>query len=81
MSESLPIQIIDRISVATTDSPIAVFRCNTPRKLNAVFFNTIGTRKLIGNDQYIGTFDRTDDMRGILATLDHCVRLQLKANL
>jgi len=62
--------IIDRIKVATVLSPIAVFKETNDEAievLNAVFADTVETRKRIANNYYgyIGTFDRTMNMADI----------------
>ena len=48
-----------RLDVASHDSPIAIFKTNTPGHVNAVFANTVATRRLINakcND-LIGVYD------------------------
>ena len=53
--------ILDRILIATPDSPIAVFynRQKGSSNLVAVFGSTILTRKLVAEDEFVGMFDRT----------------------
>lgn len=55
---------MDRIAFASEDSPIAVFRCNIPGKVNAMFANSIGVQERIRNKDpmligiYHGTMKR-----------------------
>ena len=59
--------VIDRIKVASPESPIAVFfeRTNSGTQLNAMFYNSINTRRRIEIDEkrLIGVFDRRDTER------------------
>ena len=41
---------MERIAFATEDSGIAVFRCNTPGRVNAMFANCIGVQERIQNN-------------------------------
>ena len=64
MSISTVDMIIGRIKLATAESPISVFRCHVPGRLNAVFSNTVLTRKMVasGGYGYVGTFTRDDNL-------------------
>jgi len=65
--------IIGRIKTATVLSPIAVFKARSilGDELNAVFADTVKTREKIeaGDENYIGTFDRTMDMFEVRSVL------------
>ncbi len=58
MSESTLTRLVARI--ISSDTPIAVFKVNSPDALNGMFADTIGTQKMINDNHpdYIGTFDR-----------------------
>ena len=43
MSNMNVTHILERIDLATPESPIAVFRCGAPGTLNAVFAKTVRT--------------------------------------
>jgi hypothetical protein len=54
-----PLMILNRIQSASKRSPIAVFRCNIPEKLNAVFADTAVSAKQIENDdRLVGVYHR-----------------------
>lgn len=66
--------ILDRISVATPESPIAVFRHVQNEKIvfSAIFADTIKSRKLLAKkpSNLVGVFDRThepDDIKRALS--------------
>ncbi len=67
--------IMSRIDVANPASPIAVFECGKRDSLNAVFADTVETRRWIkrGKDYFgynlIGVFDRYMEPEGIIETL------------
>ena len=64
MSVSTIDVIIGRIQSATSESAIAVFSCDKANCLNAVFANTVASRKLISNGlnlDLVGVFDKTMD--------------------
>ncbi|MGB4498520.1 MAG: hypothetical protein WBI40_07465 [Methylococcaceae bacterium] len=77
MSESIISVIMDRISVASEISPIAVFKSTSSKKdsdfpkLNAVFANTVQTQFLIKNElgEFIGVFTKNDDKEKVKSTL------------
>lgn len=64
-------EVMGRIRGAEKCSQIAVFRGDSPASFNAVFANTIRSRRLIeSNDPaLIGVFDSSMDLRGIEALL------------
>ena len=76
MSESNLQQVMTRISGATPESQIAVFRTGHPEKLNAVFSSTVVTQKMISDKdhKFIGTYDRTMDLQKIKRTLSGYVQ-------
>lgn len=41
---------MERIAFATEESPIAVFRCNIPGRVNAMFANSVGVQERIQNN-------------------------------
>ena len=61
MSHGTLQQVMVRIKGATPDSQIAVFRCDEPENLNAVFAATVITRRMIdeGHRDLIGVYDGT----------------------
>lgn len=62
---------MERIAFATEDSPIAVFRCNIPGRVNAMFANSIGVQERIRNkDQMlIGAYNGLMKKRHIVKEL------------
>lgn len=61
MSYDTPYTIINRIKLATHESPIAVFQCEKEGKLDAMFANTVFTKKRINKGYgFIGKFHRGD---------------------
>lgn len=56
-----------RIEFAETDSPIAVFKCNVPGHVNALFAATIRTQDRINlaGSNLIGVFDMSMNQRHI----------------
>lgn len=71
MSVSTLQNILLRVRDAAPESPIAVFRCDKPGHLDAVFAATLTTRRLIANGVpgLIGVFDRTMPEREVAAQL------------
>jgi hypothetical protein len=65
-----------RIKGATPDSQIAVFRCDEPENLNAVFAATVITRRMIdeGHRDLIGVYDGTMNLGDIERELRSHVR-------
>ncbi len=63
MSFSTLSNILLRIKYAEPGSPIAVFSCPQPGRLNAVFANTVITQNLIRRQDptLIGVFDGTEE--------------------
>ena len=75
MSEMAVKHLMERIRNTRRDSPVAIFLCDTPKKLDCAFANTITTqdRILHKDPRYIGTFhgqheSRTDSVLSILET-------------
>lgn len=59
--------VMARINGAAKNSPIAVFMCPEPKKLNAVFANTVKTAGMIRDQHpdFVGVFDCDADMEKV----------------
>ncbi len=76
MSVSTIEQTMERIAFATPESPIAVFRCNIPGHVNAMFAASIGVQERIaqGDPTLIGVFDGMMKRRHIQKLLEQAAR-------
>ena len=65
-----------RIAFARVESPIAVFTCNVPGHVNAMFAATVKTQERIerGDPTLLGVFDASMNMRHIRAQLQQAAR-------
>lgn len=62
--------IIGRIKSASAESPIAVFLCNKPLCLDAVFADTAESkRKIQAKEGLVGVYDKTMDIQAIATEL------------
>ena len=71
MTQSTLKHAMVRIQYAEHSSPIAVFRCPEPEKLNFVFASTVKTQQMIsqGHPDFIGVYDSTMDQAKVLQEL------------
>lgn len=77
MSIHTPEIILRRISAAEQNSPIAVFHCNRPGHLRAVFADTYSSRQEIQNkESLVGVFHKDMDPAIISKELDDAVAAQ-----
>ena len=67
---------MDRIKGATSQSPIAVFRCDKDNEVNAVFAATVKTQQMIAekDPNLIGVYDASMNLYEIEQTLRKNVR-------
>lgn len=71
-------QVMMRIKGSDASSQIAVFRCEEPEKLDAVFASTVKTRSMIVQRQpgLIGVYDGTMNLDQVSRELAGHVRLR-----
>jgi len=69
-------QVMARIKGSEVSSPIAVFRCDEPEMLNAVFAATVKTQQMIEqrHPDLIGVYDGTMNLDQVLRELAGHVR-------
>jgi len=69
MSKSTVDVAMDRISVATEESQLAVFMHPEPGMVESVFADTITTRALLVDGDFIGSFHKEMDKQEVKAKL------------
>lgn len=77
MAIATPKLIMARIIEAQENSPIAVFRCNRPGVLNAVFAGSSTTQQQIKDSKtgLVGVYDKTSELTSVYMELrDHAFR-------
>lgn len=62
MSKSNLNHVMMRIRGSDISSPIAVFRCNQPNMLDAVFAATVKTQQMLDHPDLIGVYNGTMNM-------------------
>lgn len=76
MSISTIEQTMERIAFASPESPLAVFKCNIPGRVNAMFAATIHAQERITtcDPALIGVFDGLMNRRHIQHMLEQAAR-------
>lgn len=74
-------QVMTRIKGSEASSPIAVFRCEQPGMLDAVFAATVRTQQLIEqrHPDLIGVYDGTMNLNKVFQKLAGNVRYAINA--
>lgn len=78
MSDFKPEVVIQRIAVAEPESPIAVFRSAVPGCVNAVFADTIQSKREIkARAGLVGIYDKTMNLDRVMMDLRAHIRPDL----